>query len=79
MSHRPETTVEKLLPSSQGHNTDVKGASSSETARFPGERESLRRSVRGRVACCTTRHVRPLGRHYENSDNVEIQVHCEML
>ena len=59
MSHRPETKVEKLLPGSQGHNSDVKGPSSSETARFPGERESLRRSVRGRVACWTTRHVRP--------------------
>ena len=26
-----------------------------------------------------TRHVWPLGRHNENSDNVEIQVHCEGL
>ena len=26
-----------------------------------------------------TRHVRPLGTHDENSNNVEIQVHCERL
>ena len=68
MSHRPETTVASFF---------VQGASSSKTARFLGKHESLRRGVRGRVACWNTRHVRPLGRHDENSDNVEIQVHCE--
>ena len=33
----------------------------------------------GRVACWNTRHVQSLGRHDENSDNVEIQVHCKRL
>ena len=46
---------------------------------FLGEHESLRRGVRGRVACWNTRHVRPLGRHDENSDTEEIQVHWEKL
>ena len=78
MNHRPETT-KKFLPSSQGHDSDVQGASSSESARSPGEHESLRRGVRGRVARCDTRHVLPLGGHDENLDNVEIQVHCERL
>ena len=78
MSHRPETTAESFF---QAHKdmTDVRGASSSETARFLEERESLRRGVRGRVACWSTRHVWPLGRHDENSDNVEFHVHCERL
>ena len=79
MSHRPDTPAESFFQAHKGHDRDVQGASSSETARFPGEHESLRRSVRGRVACWNTRHVRPLGRHDENSDNVEIQVHCERL
>ena len=79
MSHRPETTAQKFLPSSQGHDSDVQRASSSETARFLGEHESLRRGVRGRVAYWDTRHVRPLGRHDENYNIVEIQVHCERL
>ena len=80
MSHRPETTAESFF---QAHKkmtvTDFQGARSSETARFPGEHESLRRSVRGRVACWNTRHVRPLGGHDENPNSVEIQVHCERL
>ena len=41
--------------------------------------ETTARGVRGRVACWNTRHVQPLGGHDENSDNVEIQVHCERL
>ena len=79
MSHRPQTTAESFLPSPQGHDSDVQGASSSETARFLGEHESLRRGVRGRVACWSTRHVWSVGGHDENSNNVEIQVHCERL
>ena len=34
MSHRPDTTAESFFPSSQGHDSDVQVASSSETARF---------------------------------------------
>ena len=79
MSPRRETTAESFLPSSQGHDSDVQGATSSETARFLGEHESLRRGVRGRVACWNTRHVWSLGGHDENSNNVEIQVHCDGL
>ena len=52
---------------------------SSETVSFPGEHENLRKCVRGRVAWWNSRHVPPLGRHYENSNNVGIQVHCEKL
>ena len=79
MSHRPDTTAESFFPSSQGHDSDVQGASSSETARCSGEHESLRRGVRGRVACWNTRNVWSLGGHDEISGNVEIQVHCERL
>ena len=68
MSHRPETTAESFL-----------GASLSETAPFLGEHESLRRGVRGRVACWNTRHVWSLGGHDENCNNVVSQVHCERL
>ena len=53
----------EFLSSSQRHDSDFQGASSSETARFPGEHESLRRGVRGRLACWNTRHDWSLGRH----------------
>ena len=47
MSHRPETTAESFFQAHKGHDSDVQGANSSETGRFPGEHESLRRGVRG--------------------------------
>ena len=78
-------TIEALKVSAlqQAHDmshrhSDVQGASSSETARFFRKHESLRRGVRGRVACLNTRHFWPLGRHDENSNSVEIQVHREV-
>ena len=79
MSHRPETTTESFFQAHKDMTVTCKEQARQKTARFPGVHESLRRGVRGRVACWNTRHVRPLGRHDENSDNVEIQVHCERL
>ena len=80
MSHRPETTAESFFQAHKDMTATSKKQARQETARYPGEHERLRRrSVRGRVACWMTRHVRPLGGHDENSDNVEIQVHCERL
>ena len=75
MSRRPETTAESFF---QAHK-DVQRASSSETDRFPGEHESLRRGVRGRVACWNTRHVWLAGGHDENANSLEIQVPRERL
>ena len=57
MSHRPETTAESFFQAHRDMTVTSKGANSSETARFLGEHESLRRGVRGRVACWNTRHA----------------------
>ena len=73
MSHRLETTAESFF---QGHKDMT--VTSKEQARQK-QHDFLGRGVRRRFACRNTRHVRPLGRHDENSDNVEIQVLCERL
>ena len=77
-SHRPETTAESFFEAHKDMTVTSKEQARQKQLDFL-EHESLRRGVRGRVACWNTRHVLPLGRHHENSDNVEIQVHCERL
>ena len=78
MSHRPETTAESFF---QAHK-DMK-VTSKEQARQKQldflDSMKVFEGAQGRVACWDTRHVRPLGRHDENSNNVECQVHCERL
>ena len=78
MSHRPETTAESFFQAHKDMTVTSKEQARQKQLDFL-ESMKLRRGVRGRVACWNTRHVRPLGRHDENSDNVEIQVHCERL
>ena len=53
MSHSAETTAESFFQAHKDMTVDFQGASSSETARFPGEHESQRRGVRRRFACWT--------------------------
>ena len=48
-------TIEALTVSALQQAHEVQGANSPETARFLGKHESLRRGVRGRVACWNTR------------------------
>ena len=79
MSHRPETTAERFFQAHKDMTVTSKEQARQKQLDFLGEHESLRRGVRGRVACSNTRHVRPLAGHDENSNNVEIQVHCERL
>ena len=78
MSHRPETTAENFFQVHKDMTVTSKEQARQKQLDFL-EHESLRGDVRGRVACWNTRYVRPLGRHDENSDSVEIQVHCERL
>ena len=78
MSHRPETTAESFFHAHKDMTVTSKEQGRQKKGRFPGEHESLRRGVRGRVACWNTRHVRPLGGHNENSNNVEIQVQMKV-
>ena len=79
MSHRAKTTVENFFQAHRKMTVTVTSQeqTSSETARFPGEHESLRRGVRGRFTCWNKRHVWSLGGHDENANNMEIQIHRE--
>ena len=72
MSHRPETTAENFFQAHKDMSVTSMKQIRQKQLRFPGEHESLRRGVRGRVACWNTRHVWPLGGHGENSNNVEV-------
>ena len=71
MSHRAETTAESFFQTHKDMTVTSKESSSSETARFPREHESLRG--------CNTRLVWSLGGHDENANSLEIQVHRERL
>ena len=79
MSHRPETTAESFFQAHKDMTVTSKEQARQKQLRFPGKHESLRRGVRGRVASWNTRQVWSLGRHDENSNNAETQVHCERL
>ena len=78
-SHRLETTAESFFQDHKDMTVTSKEQARQKQLDFLESMKSLRRGVRGRVACWNTRHVRPLGGHDENSNNVEIQVHCERL
>ena len=79
MSHRPATTVESFFQAHKDMTVTSKELARQTQLDFLESTKSLRRVVRGRVACWNKRHVWPLGRHDENSNNVEIPVHCERL
>ena len=79
MSHRPETTAESFFQTHKDMTVTPKEQARQKELDFFREHESLRRGVRGRVACWNTRHVWSIGGHDENPNNVEIQVHCERL
>ena len=79
MSHRPETTAESFFQAHKDMRVTSKKQARQKQLGFLESVKVFEEGVRGRVACWNTRHVRPLGGHDENSDNVEIHVHCERL
>ena len=79
MSHRPETTAESFFQAHKDMTVTSKEQARQKQLDFLESIKVFEEVLRGRVACWNTRHVRPLDRLDENSDKVEIQVHCERL
>ena len=77
IDHRPEKTAESFFQTHKDMTVTSKEQARQKQLDFLESMKSLRRGVRGRVACWNTRRVRPLGRHNGNSNNVETQMHCE--
>ena len=80
MSHRPETTAESFFQAHKDMTVTSKEQARQKQFDFLESMKVFEEVYEDElVACWDTHHVRPLGRHDENSNNVEIQVHRERL
>ena len=78
MSHHPETTAESFFQAQKDMTvTSIEEACQKQLDFL--ESMNVFDEVYEDELPAGTRHVWPLGRHDENSNNVEIQVHCERL
>ena len=79
MSHRPETTAGSFFQAHKDMTVTSKEQARQKQLDFLEIMKVFEEVYEDRVACWNTRHVWSLGRHDENSNNVEIQVRCERL
>ena len=79
MSHRPERTAESFFQADKDMTVTSKVQTRQKQFDFLESIQVFEEVYEDELPAGNTRHVRPLGRHDENSDGVEIQVHRERL
>ena len=79
MSHRPEMTAESFFQAHKDMTVTSKEHARQKQLDFLESMKVFEEVYEDELRGWNTRHVRSLGRHDENSDNVEIRVHCERL
>ena len=72
MSHRPETTAESVFQVHKDMTVTSKEQARQKQLDFLESMKFFEEVYEHEFACRNTRHVWPLGRHDENSDNVEV-------
>ena len=79
MTHRPETTAESFFQAHKDMTVTPKEQARQKQLDFLESMKVFEEVCKDELLVGKTRHVWPLGRHDENSDNVETEVHCERL
>ena len=77
MSHRPETTAESFFQAHKDMTVTSKEQARQKQLDFRESMKVFEEVYEDELPAGNTRHVRSLGGHDENSDNVEIQAHRE--